>query len=265
MTEPDSIPDWGREHHVSLEVQTLHPDIQTQEKVRASPPPPRQLTDHRRGLLMSDLSPRALQVMGSLEGTRETVQGQRPTYAWTHFQRVWPGMNPSYLRTFFLTFWKNSLKPKQLRIESVPQEKSSEISEKLNFLWNILKKEWVFIILLSSAQHGLLDPVQVEMAACPGCGKIFSSRNKLKYHIQRMGKYHLQVSMTNISTDMWKKLCPNLRSFGQDCSGLSIGHFAENSRRKNPKTQTMKTETHSRFFYSKNSEFRQFFTMRRHN
>jgi len=41
-------------------------------------------------------------------------------------------------------------------------------------------------------QHGLLDPVQVEMAACPGCGKIFSSRNKLKYHIQRMGKYHLQ-------------------------------------------------------------------------
>ena len=56
------------------------------------------------------------------------------------------------------------------------------------------------ILLLSSSQHGLLDPVQVEMAACPGCGKIFSSRNKLKYHIQRMGKYHLQVSMTNIFT-----------------------------------------------------------------
>ena len=42
-------------------------------------------------------------------------------------------------------------------------------------------------------------------------------------------------------------------------AGLSIGYFAENSRRKKLKLKTIKTETQE--FFSKSSKFRQFLTM----
>ena len=46
-------------------------------------------------------------------------------------------------------------------------------------------------------------------------------------------------------------------------TGLSIGHFAENSRRKKLKLKTTKAKTQD--FFSKNLVFRQFFTMCMHN
>jgi len=39
-------------------------------------------------------------------------------------------------------------------------------------------------------QHGLFDPVKVEMASCQPCGKIFNTKSKLVEHLKRMGKYH---------------------------------------------------------------------------